>query len=99
MVSDVYMYIHVHIHTRTYLHILTIKNLFLILELNRFFHDIQGSFATASCTRCKYQVKADDIREDIFSQRIPLCPKCRVNTLPPISETNLNENYKGNYKY
>ncbi|XP_012163369.1 NAD-dependent protein deacetylase sirtuin-1 isoform X1 [Bombus terrestris] len=56
--------------------------------------ECHGSFATASCTRCKYQVKADDIREDIFSQRIPLCPKCRVNTLPPISETNLNENYK-----
>lgn len=35
-----------------------------------------GSFATASCTRCKFQVKAEDIREDIFEQRIPLCPKC-----------------------
>ena len=35
-----------------------------------------GSFATASCTRCKFQVKAQDIREDIFEQRIPLCPRC-----------------------
>ncbi|KOX72208.1 NAD-dependent protein deacetylase sirtuin-1 [Melipona quadrifasciata] len=40
--------------------------------------ECHGSFATASCTRCKYQVKADDIREDIFSQRIPLCPKYLV---------------------
>ncbi|XP_006611770.1 NAD-dependent protein deacetylase sirtuin-1 isoform X2 [Apis dorsata] len=56
--------------------------------------ECHGSFATASCTRCKYQVKADDIREDIFSQRIPLCPKCRINTLPPILEINLNESYK-----
>ncbi|KAK2584401.1 hypothetical protein KPH14_006783 [Odynerus spinipes] len=56
--------------------------------------ECHGSFATASCTRCKYQVKADDIREDIFAQRIPLCPKCRVNALPSISESNPNENYR-----
>ncbi|XP_076175109.1 sirtuin 1 [Ptiloglossa arizonensis] len=56
--------------------------------------ECHGSFATASCTRCKYQVKADDIREDIFAQRIPLCPKCRVNALPPISEINPNESYR-----
>ncbi|XP_017798056.1 PREDICTED: NAD-dependent protein deacetylase sirtuin-1-like, partial [Habropoda laboriosa] len=56
--------------------------------------ECHGSFASASCTRCKYQVKADDIREDIFAQRIPLCPKCRVNNLPPISELNPNESYK-----
>lgn len=59
---------------------------------------VLGSFATASCTRCKYQVKADDIREDIFAQRIPLCPKCRVNALPPILEINPNESYRGNSK-
>ncbi|XP_078036474.1 sirtuin 1 isoform X1 [Augochlora pura] len=56
--------------------------------------ECHGSFATASCTRCKYQVRADDIREDIFAQRIPLCPKCRINALPPISEYNSNENYR-----
>ncbi|XP_076672725.1 sirtuin 1 [Andrena cerasifolii] len=55
--------------------------------------ECHGSFATASCTRCKYQVKADDIREDIFAQKIPLCPKCRVNTLPPILDINPNESY------
>merc|ERR1711962_1409219 len=35
-----------------------------------------GSFATATCTVCKYKVQADDIKEDIFQQRIPYCPKC-----------------------
>jgi len=47
---------------------------------------IEGSFATASCTRCKYRVRANDIREDIFAQRIPTCPKCRINALPSLSE-------------
>ncbi|KAH9375986.1 hypothetical protein HPB48_021473 [Haemaphysalis longicornis] len=36
-----------------------------------------GSFATASCTRCRYQVDCDAVKEDIFRQVIPLCPKCR----------------------
>ena len=36
-----------------------------------------GSFATASCTKCKRKVEAEDIREDIFAQRIPFCPVCR----------------------
>lgn len=39
-----------------------------------------GSFATASCTRCKYQVNSDFIKEDIFQQRIPLCPQCPPDT-------------------
>ncbi|XP_020281472.1 NAD-dependent protein deacetylase sirtuin-1 isoform X2 [Pseudomyrmex gracilis] len=54
--------------------------------------ECHGSFATASCTRCKYQVRADDIREDIFAQRIPTCPKCRVNALPSLSDC--SENYR-----
>ncbi|KAG5330815.1 SIRT1 deacetylase, partial [Acromyrmex heyeri] len=55
---------------------------------------VEGSFATASCTKCKYQVRANDIREDIFAQRIPTCPKCRVNALPSLSEMNCSENYR-----
>ncbi|KAL9984453.1 hypothetical protein ACROYT_G006746 [Oculina patagonica] len=35
-----------------------------------------GSFSTASCTNCKHQVSCEAIREDIFQQVIPLCPKC-----------------------
>jgi len=35
-----------------------------------------GSFATATCAVCKNKVDADSIREDVFSQNIPLCQKC-----------------------
>ena len=35
-----------------------------------------GSFATATCMKCKHKVKADVIREDIFAQKIPKCPMC-----------------------
>ncbi|CAD6226456.1 GSCOCG00005833001-RA-CDS [Cotesia congregata] len=55
--------------------------------------ECHGSFATASCTKCKYQVTAEDIRADIFAQRIPLCPKCFTNSLPSLSSTNTNDNY------
>ncbi|CAB0045260.1 unnamed protein product [Trichogramma brassicae] len=49
--------------------------------------ECHGSFATASCTKCKYQVQADGIREDIFAQKIPLCPKCLETSLPAFKET------------
>ncbi|XP_076360653.1 NAD-dependent protein deacetylase sirtuin-1-like [Tachypleus tridentatus] len=35
-----------------------------------------GSFATATCTKCGYNVDSTFIKEDIFNQRIPRCPKC-----------------------
>ncbi|XP_072293096.1 NAD-dependent protein deacetylase sirtuin-1 [Eucyclogobius newberryi] len=35
-----------------------------------------GSFATASCLICKYKVDCDAIREDIFNQVVPHCPRC-----------------------
>ncbi|KAH9498898.1 NAD-dependent protein deacetylase sirtuin-1 [Bulinus truncatus] len=35
-----------------------------------------GSFATASCTVCGHKVDSDAIKEDIFNQVIPHCPKC-----------------------
>ncbi|XP_046392841.1 NAD-dependent protein deacetylase sirtuin-1 [Ischnura elegans] len=38
--------------------------------------ECHGSFATASCTRCKFKVTANEIRKDVFAQRIPMCPKC-----------------------
>jgi NAD-dependent SIR2 family protein deacetylase len=57
---------------------------------------ILGSFATASCTRCKHKVTADEIREDIFAQRIPLCPCCPHVALPSHNDAeNKNESYKG----
>ncbi|XP_031629185.1 NAD-dependent protein deacetylase sirtuin-1 isoform X2 [Contarinia nasturtii] len=38
--------------------------------------ECHGSFATASCTRCKYMVEADEIQDDILHQRIPMCKIC-----------------------
>jgi len=35
-----------------------------------------GSFATASCMKCSHRVQAEEIKEDIFAQRIPKCSKC-----------------------
>ncbi|XP_015119404.1 NAD-dependent histone deacetylase sirtuin-1 [Diachasma alloeum] len=55
--------------------------------------ECHGSFATASCTKCKFQVTAEDIRTDIFTQRIPLCPKCSTNSLPSLATTNTSHNY------
>lgn len=39
-----------------------------------------GSFATASCTRCKHKVDAGVIEDDILKQRIPICPICGPDT-------------------
>uniref|UniRef100_A0A3P8UGQ8 protein acetyllysine N-acetyltransferase n=1 Tax=Amphiprion percula TaxID=161767 RepID=A0A3P8UGQ8_AMPPE len=35
-----------------------------------------GSFATASCLVCKQKVDCEAIREDIFNQVVPRCPRC-----------------------
>ncbi|XP_037321276.2 NAD-dependent protein deacetylase sirtuin-1 [Pungitius pungitius] len=35
-----------------------------------------GSFATASCLVCKHTVGCESIREDIFNQVVPHCPRC-----------------------
>jgi len=35
-----------------------------------------GSFATASCMKCKSKVDADFIKPDIFNQKIPRCKQC-----------------------
>ncbi|KAJ8669768.1 hypothetical protein QAD02_001027 [Eretmocerus hayati] len=56
--------------------------------------ECHGSFATASCTKCKYRVRSNDIKDDIFAQKIPMCPKCRERSLPPIAESDSNENYR-----
>jgi NAD+-dependent protein deacetylase sirtuin 1 len=41
--------------------------------------ECHGSFATASCTRCKFRINGDAIREDILQQRIPVCFLCNPN--------------------
>ncbi|VDD75489.1 unnamed protein product, partial [Mesocestoides corti] len=35
-----------------------------------------GSFATASCVTCQYQVPGEAVREAIMSQCVPRCPRC-----------------------
>uniref|UniRef100_A0A4W5PKQ4 protein acetyllysine N-acetyltransferase n=1 Tax=Hucho hucho TaxID=62062 RepID=A0A4W5PKQ4_9TELE len=35
-----------------------------------------GSFATASCLVCKHKVDCEAVREDIFYQVVPHCPRC-----------------------
>ncbi|XP_072533536.1 NAD-dependent protein deacetylase sirtuin-1 isoform X2 [Salminus brasiliensis] len=35
-----------------------------------------GSFATASCLVCKHKVDCEAVREDIFKQVVPHCPRC-----------------------
>jgi NAD-dependent histone deacetylase SIR2 len=37
-----------------------------------------GSFATASCMRCKLQVSGEEIREDILNGLVPKCVACEV---------------------
>lgn len=38
-----------------------------------------GSFATATCTVCKYKVNSEYIKDKIFQQEIPYCDKCSEN--------------------
>jgi NAD+-dependent protein deacetylase sirtuin 1 len=38
--------------------------------------ECHGSFATASCTRCKFRINGDAIRDHILQQRIPVCFLC-----------------------
>ncbi|KAI9096216.1 DHS-like NAD/FAD-binding domain-containing protein [Phlyctochytrium arcticum] len=35
-----------------------------------------GSFAAAKCIVCGYRVPGDALRDDIFAQRVPMCPHC-----------------------
>lgn len=38
--------------------------------------ECHGSFATASCTKCKHRVSSDLIRDEILNQTIPMCSLC-----------------------
>jgi len=50
-----------------------------------------GSFATASCMRCKLQVSGEEIKEDVLRGEIPTCPACQA-------EKEQKERQKGNGK-
>ncbi|KAI7829631.1 DHS-like NAD/FAD-binding domain-containing protein [Gamsiella multidivaricata] len=41
-----------------------------------------GSFATASCLRCKHQVPGDDIKDVILKQEVAYCKVCQTATSP-----------------
>lgn len=41
-------------------------------------HHSHGSFATATCFTCYYQVPGDEILGDIKAGKIPRCPKCGI---------------------
>ncbi|KAJ1643237.1 NAD-dependent histone deacetylase sir2, partial [Dispira simplex] len=42
-----------------------------------------GSFATARCIRCGYQVTGEFIKPAIFAQEIPPCPRCATKVPAP----------------
>ncbi|KAL1117544.1 hypothetical protein AAG570_003860 [Ranatra chinensis] len=44
--------------------------------------ECHGSFATATCTRCGHSVPSEVIRETVFKQQIPFCPKCSEASSP-----------------
>ncbi|KAF9361083.1 NAD-dependent histone deacetylase sir2 [Mortierella sp. AD094] len=50
-----------------------------------------GSFATASCIRCKHQVPGDDIKESIFKQQVAYCKVCRATSPVLQSQTDVLE--------
>jgi len=44
--------------------------------------ECHGSFSTATCTKCSHKVSCEQIREDVFQQKIPICSVCLSNGLP-----------------
>ncbi|KAK3848203.1 MAG: hypothetical protein J3R72DRAFT_378184 [Linnemannia gamsii] len=51
-----------------------------------------GSFATASCLRCRRQVPGDDIKEAIFNQEVAYCTEC-----PPPSPSDFAPKFREAY--
>lgn len=50
--------------------------------------ECHGSFATATCTKCGYKVTAEDIRNTVLTQNIPVCQRCQpeIGAALPMSE-------------
>ncbi|PWN97343.1 SIR2-domain-containing protein [Tilletiopsis washingtonensis] len=57
-----------------------------------------GSFAEASCTNplCGYSVAGSAIKEDIFAQRVPYCPRCHAPA-PPKAKAKAKGKSKGGW--
>lgn len=59
--------------------------------------ECHGSFATATCTKCEHKVGADQIRNIVLSQKIPMCEKCHCDTDVSVSTDDFGSdatNYK-----
>lgn len=57
--------------------------------------ECHGSFATATCTKCRHKVAASDIHTEVFQQKIPLCRLCNPNCESPSSdELTADDSYK-----
>ncbi|KAF9168387.1 NAD-dependent histone deacetylase sir2 [Mortierella sp. AD011] len=52
-----------------------------------------GSFATASCVRCGYQVPGDEIKDQIFKQEVAYCKACKTPSPPPKSKAKKRSGY------
>lgn len=50
--------------------------------------ECHGSFSTATCTKCGHRVSADEIRNTVLSQKIPVCVKCQ----PEVEAISTDEN-------
>ncbi|CAK9786205.1 SIR2-domain-containing protein [Cutaneotrichosporon oleaginosum] len=58
-----------------------------------------GSFATASCLRCRARVPGHAIEEYIMEQRIPFCPTCAAERRAQIAALKRDRKEKGKGKY
>lgn len=55
--------------------------------------ECHGSFASATCTKCSHKCSADEIKDAVTEQRIPMCPKC----LQERGDVESSELYKGKF--
>lgn len=56
--------------------IVTVRELAFELCDHRSLPSLAGSFATASCLRCRTKFPGSAIEADVFASRVPLCPLC-----------------------
>ncbi|CAD5218918.1 unnamed protein product [Bursaphelenchus okinawaensis] len=45
--------------------------------------ECHGSFATATCLNCKEKYVSDDIKDDVYAQRVARCKKCNEGVIKP----------------
>ncbi|XP_056630819.1 NAD-dependent protein deacetylase sirtuin-1 isoform X1 [Diorhabda sublineata] len=57
--------------------------------------ECHGSFATATCTKCGHKVRADQIRDHVLAQKIPLCQECHPNVESYVSTDDVRTNQEG----